>query len=228
MNLRHKGYFTLIGSLPPLPAPDRAERLPINRQRLEPRFGMLEAQEARELSIAGDLLFWERSASFGTDAEVVRRYQEVAQEITHPGLMAFVEYWMDLRTVLAALRRQERGNGPPGSGELWGIGERARWIERNWDKPDFQLGAAYPWLAEAREHLSAGRAEDLQRLQTNLLWKYLSRVGDSAPFSFDAVFAYRFKWHLLDRWLSRDPEQATDRFRTLVEEVSNETEQDVA
>ncbi len=227
MNLRRKSYFTLIGSLPYLPAPGRAERLPINRQRLKPRFGLLEAQETRELSIAGDLLFW-GSASFETDAEVMRRYDESLREITHPGLKSFIDYCMELRTILAALRRREKGMGAPTGGESRGVGPHALSIERNWDKPNFRLGAIYPWLAEAQESLSAGHAEDLQRLQIDLLWKHLSRVAELNPFSFDAVFAYRFKWHILDQWLSRDPQEAAQRFRHLVEEVSHETQQNVA
>lgn len=227
MRSASKGYFTLIGSLPHLPAPDRAERLPINRQRLLPRFAMLDERETRDLALAGDLLFWERSAAFESDAEVNRRTTWSLREISHPGLRRFVEYWMELRTVLAALRRQARGMGATSEGETWGVGPRALWIERNWDQPDYRLGAVHPWIGEARELLAAGRAEELQRLETDLLWKYLSRVAEPDPFSFDAVYAYRFKWYLLDRWLARDPEAATERFRHLVEEVSHELEQDV-
>lgn len=224
MNLGFDGYFTLIGSLPYLPEPDRAERLPINRQRFETRFGMLEPDEARELEIACDLLLWERSSSFATDAEVVSRYEWTLQELTQPALRSFVEHWMEIRTVLAALRRQQRGEGPPTEDEAWGVGPRVRWIERNWDKPDFRLGAVHPWIEPARQLLAGENVEELQRLQTNLLWKYLTRIAETDPFSFDAVFAYKFKWHLLDRWLSRDPEAATNRFRHLVEEVSHELE----
>lgn len=228
MSLRRPSYFTLIGSLPHLPAPGRADRLPINRQRLAQRFAMLDEDETRALSTAAELLVWQRAASFESDSQVARRYREALRELTHPGLRALVEYLMEVRTLLAALRRRERGDGVPAGGAPWGVGPRAAWIERHWEKPDFGLGAVHPWIAAARDHLAAGRAEELERLQIDLLWKYLDRIAVPDPFSFDAVFAYALKWHLLDQSLTRDPQAATERFRQMVEEVSHELEQDVA
>jgi hypothetical protein len=228
MSPARRSYFTLIGSLPHLPAPERADRLPINRQRLAQRFAMLDDAETRELELAAELLVWQRAASFDSEAEVVRHYGESLRRLTHPGLRSIVEYSMELRTVFAALRRKQRGGGPPAEGESWGVGPRAAWIERYWDKADFGLGAVHPWIAAAREHLAAGHAEELERLQIDLLWKYLSRIAAPDPFSFDAVIAYALKWHLLDQSLARDPEAATERFRQMVEEVSHELEQDVA
>ena len=131
MSRGYQGYFTLIGSLPHLAAPDQAERLPINRQRLEPRFAMLEEQEANDLSLAGSLLLWEHSGSFESESAVVDRYEECLREIRHSGLKAFVEFWMELRTVLAALRRKAKGGKAPAHGEKWGVGPRVGWIERH-------------------------------------------------------------------------------------------------
>ena len=228
MSGRRRSYFTLIGSLPYLPAPGRADRLPLNRQRYAQRFAMLGDDEKRQLESAAELLVWERAAAFATDAEVVERYATVLAEISHPALRAFVEQWMERRTILAALRRRQRGESAPPVGAPWGVGRRVGWIERQWDKPDFGLGATYPWIVAAREHLAAGRAEDLERQQIDLQWSYLNRVAEPDPFSFDAVFAYAMKWHLLDQWLTHDPEAATERFRQMVEEVSHELEQDAA
>ena len=222
------GYFTLIGSLPHLPEFGKAVRAPINRQRLTQRFGSLGAEETRELEAVAGLLLWERSVSFENDAEVMQRYGEVLGQIEHADLRRFVQYWMEVRTVLAALRRQKRGEGVPSPKEVWGAGPRALWIERHWDKPDFALGAVHPWMAAARDHLAAGRAKDLQALETGLVWRYLDRIAEPDPFGFGAVFAYAFKWHLLNRWLSHNPAAATERFRNLVEEVCHELQQDDA
>ena len=51
--------------------------------------------------------------------------------MTDPGLRRFVEFWMELRTVLAALRRKKRGLGAPSRDETWGIDPQALWIERH-------------------------------------------------------------------------------------------------
>ena len=217
-----------MGGLPHLPAPGQAERLPINRQRLAQRIRLLRPDQQEQLRQVADLLVWERLASFETDAEVMQRYHEVLAGIRDDALRQFVHHWMAIRTVLAALRRRAAGRPAPTRGETWGIDPRARWIEGHWDQPDFGLAAACPWIVEAREHLAAERAVELDALQTRLVWRYLDRLAEPDPFGFAAVFAYAFKWHLLNRRLAQDPVRATERFRDLVKGACDELQQNVA
>ena len=217
-----KRYYTLMGSLPHLPPPGVAERLPINRQRMRQRLQSLDGEDFRNLAIAAELLVWERSPSVQTDADAVRRYRQSIGEVTHTGLRSFLEHMMAQRTIMAALRRKQQGLYPPSREEVWGFEPLASWITRNWNRSDFGLGARFPWIEEARGHLEQGRARELQDVQTRLLWSRLSRIADAEPFSFDAVFAYAARWHLLDRWLAQDPVAAGERFRSLVVEVTHE------
>lgn len=218
-------YFGLIASLPWLPYFERAERLPINRQRLEKRLGSLRPDDARALFLAEDFLVWQRAVPMESDKDVAGRYGGVLREISQPGLKKYVKYCIEQRTIIAALRRQRLGLGPPGDGEIWGIGDRVLWIESRWDTPDFGLERVYPWIPEAREYITGENAKGLERLLTDIQWTILSRGVESDPFGFDEVFGYLFKWNLLNQWLSYDADSATERFKDLILEVINEQEE---
>lgn len=215
-------YYSLIASLPWLPHFERAERLPINRQRLEKRLKSLQPDDARSLFLAEDFLVWQRMTPMKTNMEVAYQYSNVLRQIAHPGLKQLIEFSMEQRTIIAALRRQHLGLGPPVNGETWGVGGRVLWIESHWDTSDFGLAKVYPWIPETREYLTTENAKGLERLQTNIQWKFLSHKAESDPFGFEEVYSYVFKWHLLNQWLSYDAVTAKERFKNLVLEVVNE------
>jgi hypothetical protein len=52
-----------------------------------------------------------------------------------------------------------------------------------------------------------------------VVWQRLSRIAESDPFGFEAVFAFVFKWDILRAWLARDPAAAKTRFQELIKEV---------
>ena len=55
-----KLYYTLVASLPRLAHFDRAERLPINRVRLDQRLKSLDPVDAEDLSLAEVVLEWQQ------------------------------------------------------------------------------------------------------------------------------------------------------------------------
>ena len=215
-------YYTLIASLPPLPRFDRAKALPINPERLEARLRMLEPEDASVAERAQDFLRWQRQPMTRTDAWVVRRYRELMAEVANPTLRAMIDYRLQLRTVMAALRRRTRGLGPPRPGENWGAGPFVRWIEQHWQAPDFDLGAVYPWVAEARRLHEVGETLELERLLMGMVWDHLTRLEDGRVFTFDAVLIYLFKWDILRRWLAHDVAGAAARFEALVDRTLGE------
>ena len=217
-------YYGLIASLPWLPPFERAERLPINRQRLEKRLRSLPPVEAQALFLAEDFLVWQRLMPMKSDRDVADRYAYVLQETRQPGLKQFVEFQMEQRTILAALRRQHLGFGPPGDGETWGVGDRVLWIKSHWDTPDFGLAKVYPWIPEAREQIATENAIGLERLQIDIQWIFLSHRAERDPFGFEGAYAYLFKWNLLNQWLFYDAAAAKERFENLVLEVIDEHE----
>jgi hypothetical protein len=191
-------YYTLIASLPRLPRFDRAERLPINRERLRERLKMLEPEDAELVERAATFIRWQRQPVARTDQEMVAYYDQVAELFEESILACMFEFLINQRTIMAALRRRHRGLPAPASGEVWGGGRWVRHIEINWEDPDFKLGALYPWIPQARAHLEAGEALA------------------------EALLAYLFKWDILEQWLSYDKEEAKTRFEELVSEVTGE------
>ena len=66
-----------------------------------------------------------------------------------------------------------------------------------------------------------GDARGLERLLMDVAWRRLSRHAEQNTFSFEAVFAYFFKWDILQAWLSCDADQGKTRFRDLVDKVTH-------
>jgi len=219
-------YITLVSSLPYLPAFEKAERSPITRLRLEQRLHSLEPEDARQLGLAEALVSWRMSlAKPKTDQDMVLRCRAALQEITQPALREFVEFRLAQQTVLAALRIRQ-SNGLFESPFLEQVKGASRWagvIASNWDHPDFKLEALYPWIPEARSYLEAGDASGLDRLMMRIIWQRLSRIAESNRFGFEAVFAFVFKWDILQAWLARDAEKAKSRFQELIKEVKNDS-----
>jgi hypothetical protein len=217
-----KRYYTLAASLPRLVHFERAERLAINRQRLEQRLGNLSPGHAAQLSAAEQLVGWQQQPAGRTDAEVVALYRKVSPTLDNDALRDFVRFRMGQRTVLAALRRRQRGERPPASDNEWGVPPRAQWLSSHWDAPDFGLSGHYPWIGQARELLEARSAWDLERLLMNVMWERLGRIADQQLFGFEEVFAFVFKWDIVNRWLSYQADAAVERFRELVTEGMRE------
>jgi hypothetical protein len=103
-----------------------------------------------------------------------------------------------------------------------------RWIADHWNEPTFGLDAPLPWVARARASLVSGDAVGLQRMMLELAWRELGQITERYPFRFEAVFAYAFKWGILNRWLTYDASAATARFRELIRESMGEHEASLA
>ena len=215
-------YITLVSSLPYLPPFEKAERSPITRLRLEQRLHTLEADDAKQLAIAEALASWRLSlAKPKTDKEMVLRCRVALQTITQPALREFIEFRMDQQTILAGLRQRQAGFATPELERVSGASRWAGFIASHWDDPDFKLAAVYPWIPKARSYLEENDARGLDSLLMNIIWQRLSLIAESNRFGFEAVFAFVFKWDILQAWLARDAAKATDRFQELIKEVKN-------
>lgn len=220
-----RSYYTLIGSLPYLIRFDQAERLPINVVRLEERLRMLEPDDAVLVERTAAFLAWQRQPVERTDAEVVSLFDDALEWASvEPGLLDMIEFRMNIRTVMAALRRRNSDKTAPEPGEAWGVGPLVRQIERYWDDPDFKLGQRLPWIQQAREYVESGETLALEKLLMDLSWNQADMMAQKDAFAFDALLAYLFKWDILNRWLSYDSGAAKARFEKLVAEVIGEHE----
>jgi hypothetical protein len=215
-------YYDLVSSLPPLPYFERANRNPINRDRLNDRMLMLEPEDQEIIGRAAEFLAWQRQPAARTDKEMVEMYSAFFENSRQSMLRAMVQNRMNLRTVMAALRRKRKGLHKPEKGEPWGVGPWVISIEKNWDAPHFKLASVFTWIPDAQVLLDTQKALDLDRLLMAEEWKWLDGLMFGNEFSFEALLAYLFKWDILDLWLSYGTEAASERFEELVAEVTGE------
>jgi hypothetical protein len=215
-------YYMLISSLPHLPHFLKAERLPINPERLRWRRGALEAQDAADLDLALNLLHWPRHPLARSDAQIDALFQRAMERIHNARVRDFVDEAMGQRSIMAALRRKARQMPAPGGDQRWGVGRWDQLIRRRWERDDLGLTFLFPWVPQARALLAQGQAAELEKLLMEVAWRRASQTAEADPWGFPAVFAYLVKWDILSRWLARNAEKAAARFKQLVDEVIHE------
>lgn len=214
-------YYALVASLPKLPHFERGEYVPITRQALESRLRTLDPAHLVQLQAAGALTRWQRQPRERTTADIVAQYQEAMKVIEHPALRDIVEYRMGERTVMVALRMRKHGRRPAPD-VPWGVGRWTRIVEEHWDDHDLGVKSVFPWVLEARALVESGNAFELERTLLGVIWDKLTEIEGRAPFGFERVVAFVFKWDLFKRWMSYDPEVAKERFQELTSEVTRD------
>lgn len=211
-------YTMLINSLPHHLPLFTSHQTPLSRIRLEQRLSMLEEADAALLAKIEQLIQWDYLSMDLSDEQIVRYGRDLIPQIYHPPLQEIVEFRLEMRTALAALRRRHRGEPAPGPQEIWGFGRWVRQIQRLWAEPSFGLDHPFPWLRTAHGLLESGDSLELERLLLGLSWGQLERVSGGHYFDFVAVVIYVLKWDIVARWTSYDGAQALARFNTLVAE----------
>lgn len=180
---------------------------------------MLRPDHLAELEIAASLLAWSRLPLKFSDAEYLRKAEAIMPRLHNPTLRKLVRDRLIQRTVVAALRRREAGQDAPPPNEIWGYGEMAEHIRKNWRDPSFGLGPSYKWIATLKDQLAAGDAAAAERTLLERVWRQALRLAGMHDFDFEAVALYVMRWHLLDRWTRYDAELAAARFGDLIAEA---------
>jgi hypothetical protein len=206
----------LINSLPHHAPLFTSRQTPLSRIRLEQRLSMLEDGDAVLLRRIEHLIQWDYLAMDLSDEQIVRLARVLVEEVPQPPLQEVLDWRMEMRTALAALRRRHRGEPAPRANEVWGYGRWVGQIQRYWGDPTFGLDHPFPWLRAAHELLRAGDSMGLERLLLELSWNQLERVSGGHYFDFVAVVIYVLKWDIVARWTSYDGARALGRFNDLV------------
>jgi hypothetical protein len=206
-----------MSSLPPLGKLFEVKQTPISRLKLESRLQLLEEKDALLLNRIASLIAWSQQAIERTDAQFVAEARRFSEEVRNPTLRELVACRLDVRTIMVALRRRHRGEDEPPAGQAWGVGPWVSYIERHWREPGFHLGGMFPWVSEANRLLAANDSVAVERLQFEVNWKMLDRVGAGHYFDFEAVVIYLNRWSLVDRWSRYSGDAAVGRFRKLVD-----------
>ena len=210
-------YYTLVASLPHLPAHFDVQRPPITWPRLEKRLAILGDEHACVLQQLTDFLSWDRQPLDRTEQEVIAAYDRLRETISNPLVLELVDLRIDIRTIVSGLRRRRDGKGPPE-----GVGRLVDTIRRNWQHPQFSLQRKHPWIEEFSRRMLAEEAEAAERLLLEVTWSVWSRMAGEYTFSFEAVLLYLARWSIVRRWTSRDAKAGKERFDRLIEETLGE------
>jgi Protein of unknown function (DUF2764) len=218
--VRSNTYYMLISSLPALPPRLDVDRLPITLERLQARLRMLEPEDAQEIGRMLDILglAWSRQFVQADDAAVVKRYGELTQEVTNPLVREVFATAMDVRMVVAALRRRRLGLGPPAVG----FGQWFEHIRRHFNQPDFRLGHVFPGIIRFEQLLEQGDMLNLYRHMLGATWTYLKKRAEDYVFSFEAVVLYIARWEIMRQWQQLQAERGRAVFEALVTEALGE------
>lgn len=217
-------YVMLISSLPAI-GPLLSEREPpINRTRLMERLQMLEPEDRAELDALISIISWYALDISEEDAAFLKRAEAVLAALRSEDLRHAVRDRLEIRTLLAALRRRHAGLDAPPEGLRWGHGRFIEMIRANWAVPDFGLSLMFPWIREAREKLEAGDTKGLERIVLEAAWNSGTRCELGHAFDFDAVAFYVLRWSLNDRWARYDADIAARRFAELLDEAFSDHE----
>ena len=209
-------YTLLLSSLPVQPADLFSTKiLPISRIQLDKRLGLLDAQDAEDLARIEGLLHW--SKMHESDDETIARTGLVELGHIRSDFLRDIVLWrLELRTLLTALRRKHAGETMLPTEPFYGFGNRLHLIRRNWQKPDFGLGPALPWLKQAQQLMADNQTLALDKLMLTLNWQQYARLSRGHYFDFPAVVLYVLRWDVIHRWVSYDQDRALLRFNELV------------
>ncbi len=210
-------YIQLMASLPALGPILAARYPPINRARLQARLRQLRPEHQVELQKVADLLDWSRLPLRADDREIVLRARRVIPTLASPTLAELARDQLELRTLVAALRRRQAGAEAPPSDPDWGYGRFVKRIAENWRDPGFGVVRRFPFVLRARALLEARDASGFERIVLEAAWREADRLALGHVFDFEAVALYVVRWMLLDRWTRYDAQAAAARFAALVD-----------
>ena len=210
-------YAMLITSLPYLKPVFPDKSLPISKIQLEKRLALLSDEDSKALDLIQKIVHWDYMPLERKDTEIVEYAQERMTEL-HGTIRDIVQWRLNLRTVMAALRRRQRGFDVPDKNEKWGFSYLVDHIVRHWNEPDFGLSRQYPWIQQARDLLAKPDFLSLERLILTVVWDYLTKASQNHYFDFEAVVLYVLRWNILERWIGYDSGEALKRFDELVYE----------
>ena len=210
-------YVDLLCSLPHLENPFVRKRPPITAVQFRKRLNMLDSESKDLIKQLSDIFYWGRISLDDDDEKLVHQAKRLVDQVDNIDIKAWLLWRMDLRTVMAALRRRKHNKPVPDAKELWGYGRYVSHIINHWNHPTFKLESRFPWLPKANELLEQGDSFGLERHLLSTEWHYYSREQASEQYSLSDVWLYAMKWDLVDRWCRYNADVAKQHFEQLVQ-----------
>ena len=208
----------LMASLPPLGDLFGQNQTPLTEIQLRHRLRFLTDQDSKTLSQIEQLVRRSKQPAEWTDAQIVESAKTLLGDLSSNTLKQALEFVVNLRTIVAALRRRKLGENSPPKQSDWGYSPWIQRIERHWTEPDFGLGTVVPWVSKARRLWDDDDSVELERLILVESWKQFGRLSNGHYFDFAAVVLYVLRWSLINRRVNYDRETAQKRFNSLIDD----------
>lgn len=218
-----RSYYMLISSLPHLPATFDVGRVPISWPTLRDRLRMLAPEDSQVTAQIGLYFLWDRQPIDRTDEEVIQRYHELMHASGNPLVRHLIRSRTEMRLLISAVRRQQKGLGPPAwAGRVAGLEALTAHVRKHWNQPNFNLGPSHRWVEAFTRQYEAGDVLEAQRVVFTERYTDWTRISEKYTFSFEWIIAYLVRWEIIDRWTSRDAISGEARFHHLIEETLGE------
>lgn len=220
-------YYTLLTSLPHIDSLFNSKTTPISRIQLDRRLAMLSTEDRETLVKVEQLTHWSHLGEEIKEAYLINLAERMLQELDSSDLKELVNWRLDMRTIMAALRRKANGIPAPTFAK-WSYGGRYAYIRRNWNHPTLCLQNAFPWITVVIECLGKKDYFTLEKTVMEAVWNKLNEFGSRHRFDFEAVVIYLLRWNLVARWTSYNGEQAVVRFNELTQQALGEFAQQLS
>ena len=209
-------YYTLLTSLPYINSLFDNQITPLSRYQLDKRLSMLSQDDQLLLTRIESLLFWEYLGDDVDERSLIRFAEQTVSSVHSRSLRDFINYMLDSRTLIAAMRRKNAGEAMP-SECRWSYGTRYEYIRRSWSSPVLGLGDTFPRMHRIAEAMDKDDPLEVERQVLLCMWDSLDTMSSRHSFDFEAVVVYVMRWNLVQRWVSYDKEKANQRFDALVD-----------
>jgi len=211
-------YYALLASLPAQDSLLQAKFTPLSRQAFRKRLSMLTPEDAALFTRIADILAWNRLGPERTEEQYRATVRQLLADLDSETLREIVTERMEVRSILAALRRRAGGEAAPSEADSATLyfGNITGRIARHWQEPGLGLANVYPWVVETDRQLRAGNYYAVEKLVLDWLWRRLPHYLLHHAFDFEAVVVYALRWDLVERWVRYEPEAAKTQFDTLL------------
>lgn len=206
--------YMMVASLPPIERIDGGSAL-LTELSMQQRLKLLNVEDRRLLNGISDLLL---SIHRQVTIDVPRLqswWEDLQRRRDLRQLRAYVDYYLQLKTALAAWRCRRQGRDKDDS---WAFHPIAARIKRQWTHPDFGLQGALPDFIELRDLAKQSPWALYDGLYRHL-WQCAHRLEQQHYFDLDVAALYVVRWRLATNYRSAEAKAAQSRMDTAVDKM---------
>jgi hypothetical protein len=217
--MAHQQYIELLCSLPHLSNPFHVGRPGITQVQLQKRMNMLDLNDLRWINKLIGAFYWGGMDMQQDEQQLVARANRFLHALPYEDIREWLQWRMDVRTIVAALRHRRDGEESPEPDVVWGYGRYVRHIGQHWSSPSFGLENRFPWLPEVALNLQKGESYLVEKTLLSAVWNYYCAQQPQTSYGFSAVVLYVIKWDMVNRWCQYSAPQARINFDHLVQKT---------